>query len=228
MTSPGERWKDPKFLAELILSFVAMVISLNIFSHFLDWVELRGGAPLDDPILAALSPQDVTWYTFVFIYGAIITAFVACLFRPKHMAIAFQTYTIMVFIRMIAMYLTPLEAPRAIIILADPFVEFFGTGKPLTRDLFFSGHTATMFILFLTAAQKKVRIALFVGTIVVGSLVILQHVHYSIDVFAALFFSYGAYRIVINARKYLAPEDRTNHIYRTVVGSGRKAEKVSH
>lgn len=213
VTSSKNLWKDPKFLAELILSFIALVVSLNVFSHFLDWVELRGGAPLNDPILSVLPPKDVTWYTFVLIYGGIITAFIACLFQPKHMAIAFQAYTVMVFVRMIAMYLTPLEAPQAIIILADPFVEFFGTGKPLTRDLFFSGHTSTMFLLFLSAAQKKVRVALLIGTILVGSFVIWQHVHYSIDVFAALFFSYGAYRIVINVRKYLSPEDRSDHVH---------------
>ena len=60
----------------------------------------------------------------------------------------------MVVVRMCAMYMLPLDPPVNMIILNDPLVEFFGTGQTLTKDLFFSGHTATLFILFLVSEKK--------------------------------------------------------------------------
>ncbi len=102
----------------------------------------------------------------------------------------------MIFLRIIAMFLIPLDSPPTSLLLADPIVQYFGTGKQLTKDLFFSGHTATMFVLLLTAISKNEKILFLIGTITVATFVILQHTHYSIDVFAAPFFAYGAYRII--------------------------------
>ena len=48
------------------------------------------------------------------------------------------------------MWATPLDPPPGMIVLEDPLVQLFGgASRPLTRDLFFSGHTSTMFLLFL-------------------------------------------------------------------------------
>jgi membrane-associated phospholipid phosphatase len=101
----------------------------------------------------------------------------------------------MVIFRMIAMYLLPLDPPPAMIPLQDPMVEFFGTGKLLTRDLFFSGHTSTLFLLFLVTPRGILK-SLFLGcTILVAVAVLVQHVHYTIDVFAAPFFAYAAVKL---------------------------------
>ena len=110
--------------------------------------------------------------------------------------IAFQAYGLMVIFRTIAMYLTPFAAPESSILLNDPFVQLFGEGKILTKDLFFSGHTGTLFLLFLLADNKKFKTVFLAATILVGLAVLLQHVHYSIDVFVAPFIAYGSYRII--------------------------------
>ena len=106
----------------------------------------------------------------------------------------------MVVVRIIAMYLLPLEPPQNMIMLNDPFVEFFGTGQTLTKDLFFSGHTATLFILFLVSEKKIIKTIFLVSTIIVAISVLLQHVHYTIDVFAAIFFTYACYKLIIKLR----------------------------
>jgi membrane-associated phospholipid phosphatase len=102
---------------------------------------------------------------------------------------------------MAAMYLAPLEPPPGIIELRDPFVEFFGGGRTLTRDLFFSGHTSTLFLLFLLIPGKALRAAFASATLLVGLCVVLQHVHYTVDVIAAPFFAYGAFSIVVGICK---------------------------
>jgi membrane-associated phospholipid phosphatase len=103
----------------------------------------------------------------------------------------------MVIFRAIAMYITPFEAPVTLLPLNDPFVQLFGQGNILEKDLFFSGHTATLFLLFLLMEKRILKVAFLIFTLVVGISVILQHVHYSIDVFAAPFFAYTSYRIVL-------------------------------
>jgi len=108
-----------------------------------------------------------------------------------------QAYGLMVIIRIIAMYLTPFEAPEKLILLNDPFVQLFGQGAVLTKDLFFSGHTATLFLLFLLAENKALKITFLIFTIIVGTAVLLQHVHYSIDVFMAPFVAYSALKLVL-------------------------------
>lgn len=96
------------------------------------------------------------------------------------------------------MYLTPLEAPVTLIPLNDPFVQLFGNGNVLRNDLFFSGHTATLFLLYLVTSNKKIKMTFLVFTVLVGIAVILQHVHYTIDVATAPFFSYASFKIINN------------------------------
>ncbi|MBC7884582.1 MAG: hypothetical protein H7X99_03860, partial [Saprospiraceae bacterium] len=80
----------------------------------------------------------------------------------------------------------------------DPVVEilFYG-GDVLLKDLFFSGHTANLILVGLVVDVPWLKRALFFFALVVGILVVLQHVHYSIDVVAAPFFAYAAYKICI-------------------------------
>jgi membrane-associated phospholipid phosphatase len=79
--------------------------------------------------------------------------------------------------------------------LVDPISNFFYGEKFVTRDLFFSGHTSTVFLIFLClpgSRDKKIALAV---TIIVGFLLLVQHVHYTLDVLGALLFAWIAYRI---------------------------------
>jgi membrane-associated phospholipid phosphatase len=71
-------------------------------------------------------------------------------------------------------------------------------------NFFYSGHTAFPFLLALIFWDNKYLRYLFLFlTVFFGAAVLLAHVHYSIDVFAAPFIVYGMY--VITAR--LFPHD---------------------
>ena len=107
-------------------------------------------------------------------------------------------------IRCIVMYLVPLEPPIGIIPLRDPFVEgAFYDNKVLVKDLFFSGHTSNMVLLTLFMDIKWLKIILAFAATTVGYLVLVQHVHYTIDVIAAPFFAYLAYRIATKIADHL-------------------------
>lgn len=77
----------------------------------------------------------------------------------------------------------------AFVSLVNPFWAFDpdgGARVALTKDLFFSGHTATTFLLLLYVwPLRGVRWWMLVGHVLVVASVFLSHLHYTIDVVGA-------------------------------------------
>ncbi len=193
-TSWRNAWRDSTFRVRTLITAPLLVATLAILARFLEGIEERQGVVLSDPVLGLFTPVDLTWLTFALIYAGLFLAVGVLLGHPRRLLFAFQAYIIMAVFRIIVMGLLPLDPPPAMIPLQDPLVEFFGTGKLLTRDLFFSGHTATLFLLVLVSPRGLWK-GLFLGcTLLVAAAVLLQHVHYTIDVFAAPFFAYAAFK----------------------------------
>jgi PAP2 superfamily protein len=75
----------------------------------------------------------------------------------------------------------------------------FGQGPAhvyLTKDLFFSGHTATTFLLLLYAwPHRRLRWPMLAGHAVVVATVFLSHLHYTIDVLGAYAMAFSAYSL---------------------------------
>ncbi len=188
--------KNKKLFVEFILSTILLVFLFRYMSNFLEFVENRQGVVLPDPLLKAIQPVDLTWIIFTLIYISLIITIILLVKYPQKLLFAIQTYSLMLVFRIIAMFLLPLNPPARMILLNDPFIQFFRSGKILTKDLFFSGHTATLFFFFLIADNKPFKYMLLAFTIIVAAALLLQHVHYSVDVFAAPFFSYSAYRLI--------------------------------
>ncbi|HSP88148.1 MAG TPA: phosphatase PAP2-related protein [Ignavibacteriaceae bacterium] len=193
-------FRSSKFKIEFSVTLILLALILTALANFLNFIESRTGTLLNDPILNLFQPIDLTWLTFAIIYVSLLAALIIFAKDPDLLLTAFQSYILLTVFRIAAMYLVPLNPPEKMISLSDPFVEFFGTGQLLTKDLFFSGHTATIFLLFLLTRQKFLRIFFFISTITVALSVLLQHVHYSIDVFAAPFFAYCSFNLVKNLR----------------------------
>jgi hypothetical protein len=159
-------------------------------------VERRPGAILPDPVLALLAPRDVTWPVFTLIYVGILLAVFLLVRTPVRLLLGVQAYVLMALLRIVVMWATPLDPPPGMIVLEDPLVQLFGgAAKPLTRDLFFSGHTSTMFLLFLAVPGRAAKAFFLACTASVAFLVLVQHVHYAVDVLAAPAFAYAAWRI---------------------------------
>ncbi len=177
------------------LSLLLLAAVLPALSTFLNYNESRTGVSFPDPYMSRFQPVDLTWIIFGLIYIGLAAGIILLLKHPKNLLLAIQTYALLAVFRMIAMYSLPLEPPPNTIPLVDPFIQLFGSGKILMKDLFFSGHTSTMTLLFLTAATKRVKTVYFIGIILVGAAVLIQQTHYSVDVIAAPFFAYGSYRL---------------------------------
>jgi hypothetical protein len=189
-------WEDRQCRITFWTTLALLAVTLFILPRFLAWVELRQGVVLPDPVLEWSSPVDLTWLIFSLIYIGLIVAVLSLLRRPDRLIIALQGYTLLVWFRIGAMYLVPLEPPAVTIPLQDPFVQLFGTGHVLMKDLFFSGHTSTLFLLYLTAWHPVLKKLFLACVVTVAIAVVIHHTHYTIDVYVAPFFSYASYRIV--------------------------------
>lgn len=197
-------WSSAAFRVQVAVTIPVLIAILSLFSLFLEWVELRSGSILHDPIIASTTPHQFTWPIFVLIYAGLIVGLVTLSKRPRQLIAAFQAYALMVCIRFVAMYLTPFDPPAGIIPLADPFVQFFGSGSVPTKDLFFSGHTATLLLLAFTAERGRMQFFFAACAVVVGVLIVWQHVHYAIDVVMAPFVAYTSYRIAVLGQRWFA------------------------
>lgn len=87
------------------------------------------------------------------------------------------------------------------------YVLWFNPGFPSfsvfyehTSDYFFSGHTGTLVILILESKKLKLPIwvkgYLIFGTIYIILMLLIGRVHYTIDVFGGLVYSWYFYKIV--------------------------------
>jgi hypothetical protein len=185
-----------KFKFELFGSIIFLIGTMLLFSKFTIFVELRKGIQFNDPFLESFKAIDLTIPIFTFIYGGILFALGSLLWRPFRLMVLLQAYALMVLTRIVMMFVLPLVPPNGMIFLQDPFVELFGTGKTLVNDLFFSGHTATMFLLFF-AVPKKLKWIFGIITFFVAVSVLLQKAHYTVDVLVAPYVSYVSFQIIL-------------------------------
>lgn len=190
-SSWSEVFRDKR--RELISTILALMATLWMFSHFVQWVERRPGAVLRDPLLELLNPVDFTWSIFLIIYGALLFGVLRLRTDPDGLLRLIRSYAILVLIRTLTMWLVPLDPPTDMILLVDPVVALSGADA-LTRDLFFSGHTATMCLLTYSMNTRATKIMMAGLTMLLAALLLIQHVHYSIDVAAAPLFAALAWR----------------------------------
>jgi len=201
MTFMKEKWKEyfkeKNAGVKFGITLAATVLCLYLLSRFIVFVEARKGVVLDDPFFHWFNAMDLNIIIFAFIYGSLISGILYLAIKnPKGLVVALQTYIGIVIVRIAMMYVVPFEPPIGTIDLQDPLVFVVGTGTKITKDLFFSGHTSTLFMIFLVMEKKWMKNVYLVNTILVGVFVILQKVHYTVDVMVAPFISYGVFKMV--------------------------------
>lgn len=157
-----------------------------------------------DLILDHIGPVDLS---FIYIWGYIFFFLTLLLypifFHIRSLHIVISQFSLLVMLRAVFVLLTHLHTPQDAII-----ANFPGVFEKLSfqNDMFFSGHTAIPFLGFLMF-KDKIRYMFLFGSILMGTVVLLMHIHYSIDVFGAFFITYGSYKIanllIRKAKHYL-------------------------
>ncbi|WP_022825052.1 phosphatase PAP2-related protein [Hymenobacter norwichensis] len=187
-------WRLPAFRYRLLLTLALLIGLVASLPHFFAWIQARPGTPLPDPLLTLLPVHDVSWFIFIIIYLSVGATLAYVLPRPYVLLRLLAAYWLMHMSRVILLSLLPLEPPIGLLPLRDPIIDTFiyVAAGPITKDLFFSGHTATVMLLALATKGTR-RWWLLAATAAVGLLVLVQHVHYTYDVLAAPVFALGCY-----------------------------------
>ena len=170
-----------------VLTMIILLFSIFSYAQFLTGIEQRPGFSFTDPFHALMGPVDLTWPIFIVLYATLIGMLGVLLRQPTILFRVFRAYTILIAIRMLCMWMLPLDPPATMIVLSDPVVELVTAAgsSPLTRDLFFSGHVSVFFLIGALVPHSTVRRVLFgLGTLI-GIALIAQHVHYTVDVLVA-------------------------------------------
>ncbi|MEP7107305.1 MAG: phosphatase PAP2-related protein [Ferruginibacter sp.] len=196
-SSWGEAWESSLFRRKAIGGAILFTAVLLACPYFFASIEARPGVVLNDRLLQWIPARDFSLTIFIFVWSATLLIIVRSVQQP---AIFLKTIYLLIVInllRIVAITLFPLEPPIEIIHLKDPLtsLSYGGTKVIITKDLFFSGHASNLFMFYLCLQKKWDRQFALLATIVVGILVLVQHVHYCIDVVAAIIITYGLVKL---------------------------------
>jgi PAP2 superfamily C-terminal len=181
------------------LLFLASIFASLMAGHF---ATIVASNPVTD---AVLSNTPVFPVGPLFVYGTFLfVAMIASLAfaHPRRIPFIFLCLSLLFFIRAAFVSLTHIAAfpERAVNDVGLTFRKYF-----FGNDLFFSGHTATPFMMALIFWYDLRLRLIFIGwAIFFGTVVLLGHLHYSIDVASAFFITYAIY----NLAEWLFPEYR--------------------
>jgi hypothetical protein len=197
-------WSNRVFRIKTIVATIVFLSILIAFPFFFSLIEKRQGSLLHDPLLAVLPAIDVSVITFITIWSMIILFVVRCIQDPNIFIVGFCSMILLFLSRMVTISLFPLEPPVGLIPLVDPLASIFYGGPHvfMTKDLFYSGHTSTQVMIFLCLPKKTDKRLALASAILIGAFVLIQHVHYSIDVIGAFVFPYFVYLLGKRVAKY--------------------------
>ena len=191
----SKAWQERRFRNKTIIALLLVTIILTLLPTFFAFIEKREGMVLHDYLLDAIPAMDVSIPTFIIIWSVVMLVLYRIYQNPRLFLVVAYGFILMCLARILTISLLPLNPPTGIITLQDPIanIAYGGNGIFITKDLFYSGHTGNMFLFFLCLEAKWDKMIALISSFLIGLLVLIQHIHYSIDVFAAFIFTYFIY-----------------------------------
>lgn len=195
-------WKEQKFKQLTLIGIVFLIITLIALPFFFNYIQQREGSQINDFLLNQITPRNVSNWVFSIIWSMAVLTLIRCIQQPGIFLIFLWGFILLSFSRMISIIAVPLNPPNNLLELIDPISNTFYGSKFVTKDLFYSGHTATQFLMFLCLKNKWDKLATLISTFLIGALVLVQHIHYTIDVLAAPILTYLVFILV---KKIITP-----------------------
>ena len=180
------------FKKEAIYSAPVLILALVMMELFLFRIQARQGVVFADPLLGLFPPADVHWIVYSLVYSAVLFGFVSLCMYPFALLLTARALIVLIIMRIVCLFVLPLDPPADIIPLTDPFVSYVGIPVTNVRGLFFAWPPAMLALLAYTAQWKDLKVIFSVGAVAVSGLLLLQHTHYAIDLVAAPVFAYAA------------------------------------
>jgi len=196
---------DKRFLFSFLSGLILLGISLVIQFLASGYVTRSGSGSVTDVILSNTRVYDVGG---IFVWGSVVLTFIGIFVifrRPNYMPFVIKSIAIFTLIRSVFVSLTHISPfPTHALINSTFFNSEAFRGIFTGNDLFFSGHTGVPFLLALIFWENKIlRIVFLSFSIMFAVVVLLGHLHYSIDVLSAYFITFTIFYIC----KYLFKKD---------------------
>lgn len=192
------QWEEKSFRTKSITGMLVLIAIFVFFPFFFAIIEKRNGIVLNDILLSYLPACDLSVPIFGIIWSMSVLIIIRCFQDPDFFILVMWSFVLLCLARIVSISLVQLNAPEGIVTLKDPIVSVFYGKRYITKDLFFSGHTSTQFLFFLCLPRRRDKVIALFSTIVIGIMVLVQHVHYTIDVVAAPFFAFLVYKSAIS------------------------------
>ena len=198
---PTWRWSLITALVLLALAYVA--------EHFANLYELEYSLRPTTTYVGdlVLDNLPVVNLNVIIIEGALLSIVFGVMFvllQPRYVLFSLKALAILIVVRALFVSLTHVGIYPGNV---DPGLGIFDglyTYLNFQTGFFFSGHTALPVLMALIFWERPYPRLIFLAlAIVFGVAVLLAHIHYSIDVFAAPFMAYGIFEIA----KRLFPRD---------------------
>ncbi|MFA5932313.1 MAG: phosphatase PAP2-related protein [Candidatus Paceibacterota bacterium] len=184
-----------------VLSFLGglLLLATSFVTQFFvsDYVARSSSAPVTDIVLSNTRVYEVGG---IFVWGAILQACIVIFIGLRHINYApfiLKSVALFTLIRSFFVSLTHIGPfPTQAIINSDFFTKEVFNGIFTGNDLFFSGHTGFPFLLALIFWENEtLRIIFLCFSALFGIVVLLGHLHYSIDVLSAFFITFSIFHI---------------------------------
>ncbi len=185
--------KDKNIVLSVFYGFLFLIFSLVINYFACVYASAAASNSVTDIILSNIPVFNVDK---IFADGfLLLVLFIATvlLHQPKRMPFALKSIALFVAIRAIFIVLTHIAPFPDQSLLA---VNYIYSKISFSGDMFFSGHTGLPFLLALIFWDTPwLKWSFLSLSIIFAITVLLGHLHYSIDVFAAYFITYSIFKI---------------------------------
>lgn len=191
---PVKHVSNLRYYASLLEAIILFIVSVFATHFSSKYAHIRASNYVEDIIL---SNTPVFNFEFIFVQGAIMLCLfvvILCFRFRKTAPFLLKTVSLFIIIRAMFVSLTHIGPYPFKLELESGLLDFITTGN----DLFFSGHTGLPFLIALIFwGHLYIRSIFLISSVIFGIIVLLSHLHYSIDVFAAFFITYSIYHIAI-------------------------------
>jgi membrane-associated phospholipid phosphatase len=197
-----QQWKlelQKKKFRLTILGIIILIIPFFIYlNSYLQYIEQRSGCVLNDALLNWLPAMDLSNIIFFILYTSALILLIYSMQSPWLLLKGINVLIVLQYIRNICLYVTPLNAPAEIFALQDPVLELIAYNDQANlKDLFFSGHTATIFIfMLLTWNSPGLKLIFGFITFLMAILLLIQHCHYTVDIIGGVACAYLSFKWV--------------------------------
>lgn len=194
-------FKDKQYLLSVFFALILLGASMVVNYYAGMYATDRASNSVTDIVLDNIPVFNLGG---IFVYGAVlfwIFVGLLCLWRPRVLPFTLKSIALFTLIRSVFITLTHIGPfPTQAVVSSDLLGKFtFGA------DLFFSGHTGLPFLMALIFWRTPIlRFIFIISSLLFGAVVLMAHLHYSIDVLSAFFITYTIFQIA----EFLFVEDR--------------------